>query len=427
MATRKTVNTEAMLQAAESGQRGVREQAERREQSSQHSREMALREGESLAQNIQTHRQQTEQERSNLAREDLQGQELQEQSRSNQMREAIAQDEQDIGMADRGVEAQGPSRADRLRQEMERGAQQRFSKAADQDLEISGPEQRTVAQTEERKAQDASKLVTGRLNAQANYLNAARSLQEARLKGDTGGVDRELKNLSQPIKSAAKIFDDGKKGDLAENQWENLKQMAAEVPDPTLQDEISRQEFGPRLAAFVQNKVAESSLRYMAISGDMPDGDLVDMGSPMMQQFTSAANQMQGFLRMADQGGLLSMGLGITSMADRNRMVRKLTAQAMLQHMANPAAQAQGSVIPSQGGAGARQQHERAGQLPGSSVGGKVGLTDIPAGKDPNRRTGSPVQQALGEREQRTIDEQSAADRESRRVLPKGWLSKGQK
>lgn len=422
MATRKAVDTKTMLAAADSGQQGIRDAAQRREQSSQHSREMALREGESVARTVHAGREQDEVERSNQAREGLQQQELNEQSRRNQMGEAIEQDRQDIEMADRGLESQGTSRADRLRQEMQRGSQQtaqdqaaneRFRKATENDIEIAGPDSRSIAKTEERRAQEGSELTSKRLNAQAAYMNAARNLRDAKLKGNTDVVAKELKSLEQPIRSAARMFDSGKKDELTDSQWNDIQALAENNPDQGLQQEIASKTFGPALGRFLQSRVAESSLRYMAVDGDMPDGDLVDMASPMMQTFTTAANQMQQFLKMADMGGLISMGLDIQDLASRNRMVRKLTAQALLQTMANPQA-GSNTVIPSQGGAGARQQHQQQGQLPGSSVGGKVGLTDRPAAGDPNQRTGSPVQGALAGREQQTIDEQQRADEDRR-------------
>lgn len=447
MPSYKRVDTDAMIRAADSGQAGVRDAFARKQQAAEHAREMSLREGQSIADSINTHRAQTEQERSNKKREDmqqqelqesmrrnrvsegLQQQELQEAGRRNRMGEAIEQDKQDIEMADRGLENKsGTSRADRLRSEMQRGAQQmqgqadpekeaskqRYKEVADQSIEINGPENRTIAPTQERQDQEASKLTTNRLNAQANYLNATRSYHEAKMKGDTDGMAREMKSAENEIKSAAKLFDAGKKSALQPNQWEAVKQLAEGNPDPALQQEIETQTWGPRLSEFLQRRVSVSTLNYMAIDGDMPDGNLVDMASPMMQMFTASAQEMQGHLRAADAGGLLSQSLGVQSMADRNRLIRKLTARAMQEVFANPSHAAESGIIPSQGGASARQQLQQQTQSPGSAVNGKVGKQAPGPGGNPDLRTGSPVQNALRAREQRTIDEQTQRDQGER-------------
>ena len=376
MASYKTVNSDTMLKAAESGQEGIRKAADRNQQESQFSREHALRAQGQANNDFQNQQQIDEQARSNQAREGLAEKELGETVRRNRMGEAMQQDAQDIEMADKGLESEGKSRADQLRQG-EQGGQQgaqaqqqqrspedqagdaRYAEHASKPLEVAGPDQRTIAPTEERKAQEGSKLTTNRMNAQANYLNAVRNMQEAKLKGgvNSDAYKAEVKNLQQPIKSAARMFDDGKKNDLSDSQWSDIKALAGDAPDPALQQEIQSKTFGPSLGRFLQARVSQSAVQFMAVTGDMPDGDLVDMASPMMQQFTKNANEVQSYLRAADVNGLLSSSLGIQSMADRNRMVRKLTAQAMLQQKSKPQGSG-GSLIPSQGGARAQPQQQ---------------------------------------------------------------------
>lgn len=411
MATYKTVDSKGMMEAADRGQDAINKQADRDQQESQFSREHGARAQSQRNAEFQQQQQLDEQSRSNQAREGLAEQELQETVRRNRFGEAIQQDAQDIEMADKGLESTGTSRADALRQG-EAGGQQaqaqqqrspedqaddaRFAEQAAKPLEVTGPDRRSIAPTEERKAQEGSKLTTNRLNAQANYMNAVRNAQEAKLKGgvDSDAYKAEVKNLQQPIKEAARMFDLGKKGDLSDSQWNDIKALAGDAPDPGLQQEIATKTFGPSLGRFMQARVSQSSIQFMAVTGDMPDGDLVDLASPAMRQFTQSAEQMQAYLRAADAGGLLSGALGIQSMADRNRMVRKLTAQAMLNSKATPKPSG-GDLIPSQGGRANQPQPDPnqqlgAGAARGAAAGGAargaasvLGGPSRPAGPGP--------------------------------------------
>jgi hypothetical protein len=418
MPSYKTVDSKTMITAADSGQQGIRAQADRDQRAHESSAQESLQRSEGIARTIQTHNQQEEQQRSNMAQEGLQERQLAETVRRNRMGEAIQQDQQDIEAADKGVESQGPSRADSLRKEMERGAQQtgggkgqagaqqtgggtggpmqspedqaaeaRGQQQGEKPLEVAGPDRRTYAPTEERKAQEGSKLTTNRLNAQANYLNATRNFAEAKLKGSTEGMEKEAKNLQQPIKEAARMFDLGKKGELQPNQWEDVTALAKDAPDPALQQEIETRQWGPALSRFMQSRVGQSSLQFMAVTGDIPDGDLVDFASPVMREFTENAGQMQAYLRTADANGLLSGVLGVQSMADRNKLVRKLTAQAMLNQKSQLKSSGGGALIPSQGGQSARN-----------------------AAAGPDQNPAGSVQRGLVQREQATIDKQTAAD-----------------
>lgn len=390
MASYKNVDSRTMLAAAESGQEGIRKASDRAQQESQFSREHQLKAQAKADTDFQQQQQMAEQKRqfdvaqgqreSEFSRQlGHEERKLGETMRSNRMGEAIRADEQDIEMADKGLESKGQSRADKLKAEMDRGAQQtggeqqqdpeeqanaqRFEDQAGKPLEVAGPERRTIAPTEARTAQEGSKLKTNRLNAQANYMNAVRNYQEAKLKGKDGdpeALKKELQNLQQPIKSAAKLFDAGKKGDMTASQWDDLKALAEGNPDTALQQELAAKKFGPATGRFLQNRVSQSAIQFMAVTGDMPDGDLVDMAAPAMRQFTQSAEQMQLYLKGADVNGLLSGALGIQSLADRNRMVRKLTAQAMMQQMANPKPSG-GAVIPSQGGKAMNPQGQPSG------------------------------------------------------------------
>lgn len=366
MPSYKTVDSKTMLAAAESGQQGIRAAADRDQRAREVSQASNQRNAETTAQLVGQHEERK-------SRENLEQQQLAENVRRNRMGEAMQQDQQEMEMADKGLEKTGPTRADTLREEMARGSQQTGGgdgqqaqmspedQAAEQrgqiqgekPLEVADPGRKTYAPTEEMVAQEGSKLTTNRLNAQANYMNATRNFAEAKMKGSTEAMEKEAKSLQQPIKEAARMFDLGKKGDLQPNQWSDIEALAKDAPDPALQQELQTKQFGPALSRFMQNRVAQSSIQFMAVTGDLPDGDLVDFASPAMREFTENAGQMQAYLRAADSNGLLSGVLGIQSMGDRNKLVRKLTAQAMLNNKAQPK-QGGGALIPSQGGQSAR-------------------------------------------------------------------------
>jgi len=147
----------------------------------------------------------------------------------------------------------------------------------------------------------------------------------------------------------------------------------------------------------LQRRVNFDALKFMGATGDMPDGDLVDMASPMMVQFTQTANEMQSFLKTIDgqSMGALSSVFKIDSMAKRNQTVRQLSAQAMLFSLGNPGSANPGSVTTPSAG---RQQNGQPGH-PGTAIenpgGGPPLLRDrqsierssrAPAAAEPRRR-----------------------------------------
>ncbi len=276
------------------------------------------------------------------------GQELAEQSRSNRMRESIAQDEQDIVKADKGLEQEGPSRADRLRQEMEQG---RLQAQMDKPLEIAGPGRATIAQSPERQAADKATRESTELNARARFADATRRLQMARISGDKEAAKKASAEAEDGAKSASALATKFKKNGGMEvdgDDWKTLELMATKLGDthmdPALQQEITSRTAGPRVHQFLQANVDQWGLRYIAATGDMPSGNMMSMGSPVMRALTASAEQVASFLRQADQatGGAFSQGMKIDSLEKRNGILQKMAAEYML--------------FPSQGGQSARPQ-----------------------------------------------------------------------
>jgi hypothetical protein len=344
-----------------------------------------------------------------------QGEQLKEQKRATQVHEAETEDQQGIEMADKGLEQQGPSRADRLRQEMENGRQ---SAQMDKPLEVQGPDSKTgtVQQSEQRKSLDTEKMAAAKLNSQAHMLEASKRLQDAKIKGDTEGEKAAIKDLHEPIVSAAKLYDEGKNYKLDDAQWNNIEQLATiegkGVPDQALQQELKTKTFGPAVGRFLQSHLNFQALKFTAGTGHLPDGKLVDMASPEWQAFGTTAGAVQSWLAMSDAmtGGLTSFGMKINSIADKNAVINRMSATAMLEGMKPLTPQGGSNPVPSQGGASARPQQ------PGSGAEG----SPPPDIRRQRRALGGPNsnaatdEQQLQEREQRGIDFQQSVDERRR-------------
>jgi hypothetical protein len=184
---------------------------------------------------------------------------------------------------------------------------------------------------------------------------------------------------------------------MTDGQWANLKELTADNPDAALKQEIESKQFGPRTSDFLQRRVNFDSLKFMAATGDMPDGDLVDMASPSMVQFTQTANEMQSFLKTIDAttGGSMSQVFGIDSLAKKNQILRKLSAEAMIAMLTNPGAATPGSVTtPYAGKPQPQQGAPNAAASPGKPVSKpSIGPTGNRAGygnpwEDPNAERG---------------------------------------
>jgi hypothetical protein len=240
---------------------------------------------------------------------------------------------------------------------MERGRRQA---QADKPLEIASPDRGTVAQTPERQAADKAKLEHEGLNARARFNDSIRRLQTARATGNTKDAEEAGKNAEQYIESSSRLLNSFKTAKATDSEWADVQRLASKFgeghPDPALQQEIQSRTFGPRMNDFLRANIDNWSLQYIAGTGDMPDGKLVDLASPMMGALTASADKVQAYLRQADEmtGGAFSQGMKISSLADRNRIVRKMAAEQLL--IAGAQQQASAMPIPSQGGPSARPQ-----------------------------------------------------------------------
>lgn len=256
------------------------------------------------------------------------GEDLAEQSRSNRMRESIAQDEQDIVKADKGLESQGPSRADKLRQEMEQG---RLQAQMDKPLEVNGAGRATIAQSPERQANDATKLQTEKANASARWMDSLRRYEKATATGDVEGAKALDQNLLNEAKDTAAEYNRFRNFKATPQEWETLAAAHANNPDPALKQEIQSRVMGPRLSEFMRSQVEHSVVKYIAGTGKLPGGGIVDMSSPVMQMLAQEAQNNANQYRKVDglTGGALSEALMIRDLEARTTTVMKNAARLL--------------------------------------------------------------------------------------------------
>lgn len=297
---------------------------------------------------------------------------LEEQTRSHKMREAISQDEQDIQKADKGLQSTGTSRADALRAEMDRGRQQT---QMDKPLEIQGGERATIAPTPERVANEKAKTESAELTARARFANAMRLQNTAHIQGDEKVKQEAAKTANSYIESAQglqtkfKLAASGKT-ELDDSDWDQVRNLATKLgdthPNPELMTEIDNKTPGPKVREFLQANKDHWNLQYVAGTGDMPDGRFIDSGSHMMQALTQSSVAVTAWLKIADDmsSGMFSVGMKIKDEADRNRVIRKLAANAILiqEQLQAAAQQKQQNLIPPQGGQDVGPQRPKVGE-----------------------------------------------------------------
>lgn len=273
---------------------------------------------------------------------------LAEETRHNKMTEATASDEQDVQMANEGLQRQGPSRADTLRAEMERGNRQ---KQMNQPLEVNGPQKATVAQTPERQANDQAKMQSEAFNARARYQNALRLAQQAHAKGDVEAERTAKQDAQNVLESHVAMTDRFMKLAPSDRDWTAIKDMAQGNPDPALKQEIDSKQIGPRVKQFLNSHLDAQSLHYISATGDLPNGKMVNLASPVFGQLQRVSEDVAAKLRSVDQitQGWFSLAMGIDSVEKRNNVIRKQAADSMLRAMSTGA---QPSTGQPQGGGG---------------------------------------------------------------------------
>lgn len=359
---------------------------------------------------------------------------LAEQTRSNKMREAISQDSQDIEKADKGLESQGQSRADRLRAEMEQG---RLQTQMDKQIEVNGPQRATIAQSPERVANDKAKVMSEQANASARWMDSQRKYQKAMALGDVEGAKAQDANLLHEVDGAARSFDLFKSGRATDTDWSSLARDHATNPDPALQQEIQSRTMGPRLQQFLRGQVEHLAVKYMAGTGKIPGGGIVDMSSPTMQMLTQEAQNTANSLRKVDDltGGDLAKALMISDLEARTTTVLKNAAQLLYTRMA---AGNGAQIQPNQGGGGMippmkptqdRQRSAQAAQTGESQR--QLGEQERQSNEQLRQPTADPreaeLRRQVGERQQRDSGAGTAADRRRQHVADYGLSGGGKR
>lgn len=231
-------------------------------------------------------------------------------------------------------------RAQQLDQEMDRGAQQgvaqrdpeeqqRTAEQASQGVEFDGqtwvPSQSRVDAQRTQQATDAYKAQTARIRAEAYRAQVASQYEKAQVRGDKEAMASLKDKLRSPIQSGVNRLNRMMEGKAKPGDWEQLRENAP--PDPELQADLEAKQMTPRVRQHIETKTALDSLRFIASTGDIPSGELVDFSSPIMQAFTERANKAKGLLQSAPHWGQIA---DIKSYEEKVRFLNHLAARELL-------------------------------------------------------------------------------------------------
>lgn len=373
-ATRKLDQSKLMLEAGQSGEAAVQRAQESRTRNVQQTRNRAEQSRQFNEQTNQREldrwQRQWEEKRAN----DLRQQQLSEQSRQFDVSAGERAREFDVSTnltaADKGLTPTGAAPAQvggggqqrigqqpemgtqggqdprmaSMQAEMRRGSTQMghgleidtqgrgFVKSAQRQKQEAGAERRAESDTESRRisavasyrrAVDAYKIAELRMDAAQSA--SARSAESAALK--------ELKGqLMQPIKSTTATMNRMQNGKGTLQDWQSVAAEVANTPDAgslnELKADIAANTWTDRLQSFMQQKVTVQALKYINATGELPDGELVDLSSPGMQMFTRSAADVaiMNSPQVAGPGQLLSF----RDQAARIRYIHRLAAWQVL-------------------------------------------------------------------------------------------------
>ena len=218
----------------------------------------------------------------------------------------------------------------------------------------------------------AQNAATARMNALVSSQKATAQLSAARGKDATAqakeAYKQEVSKFGGMVESEANLYNRAHSGKMTPADVSNIRGMMQDNPSPEIQQELERLEAGipitdlPGISRALQNRVSTTAMQMVMGTGTMPEGDLIDWSSPIMQQFqqnTGRAKQMLGFM---DIGGMMSKMLGVDSLASRNRMVNQLAANMTMMAGATDQVMGAQQQDPQQGGGGAPLPSTSGGQ-----------------------------------------------------------------
>lgn len=313
------------------------------------------------------------------------------------------------GAGGEAAQQQSP-REQALQAEMDRGAQEtsaldpasaeRLQAQRNKPLEMDSGGARTFTSTPEaREAQGVDldlkrqQIANETLKAQAYSMQVATSFQRNMLAGDKEAAKKDREQLMEPIKSDVGRFDRFMNGEQKATDWQALQKLSEGHSDlePSLTADLEAEQWTPRVQKFLGAKIAKDGLTFIAQTGELPDGDMVDLSSPMMQDFSRASAMVTGM--MATQGMGTQQFLGITSMREKNAYINKLAAGMVLSGAQRRMARGPfGDMAPSAG----QPQEEGAGPPAGPPP---VDREEVGRGTDQPYATDEMTQKAIAARE----------------------------
>lgn len=254
--------------------------------------------------------------------------------------------------------------------------QQRQREQGEKGLEGVGDGQPRFIPTPEARAQQEAE--TGRARAQQLQAETrmAREMRlrdaaidrhkEAQIKRDEVAMKAERDTLQAPIKADMKLLEKVVNGDLDAATMANLKESIGDHFSPELQAELESGTPGPLLARHIKTRMATKGIELAAMTGDLPDSDLMSTDHPLWQQFTQATAAVNQFFAASDVASFLK----ITSLPQKNRLVRKGAGIWMLQKQMTKMATAKARTQGGQPQRNARPAGPSAGAPPNQSYGG---------------------------------------------------------
>lgn len=219
-------------------------------------------------------------------------------------------------------------------------AQERLRGQTSQPSEMDGerwiPTDAAQKQQAVKNRQEDFRAETDRIRAEAYADQTAAQMASAKAKGEGDLVKQFRTSLIQPIKSNVARFDRFQNGKNSDQDWSSLEKLAEGNPEPGLMKDIQAKQWTPRVQAFMSATIAYDSLKFIGRTGELPDGDMVDLSSPQMQQFSQAAGMVTGWMRA--KGADFSNWASIESLAQKTAFVNKMAAGMVLSTMTEPGA-----------------------------------------------------------------------------------------
>ena len=392
MPRRRSVNTEAMIQAAAEGgrlaQRGQEAVLSERQAAAGAVQEGMQRAGSELVgvgerqKDRETQAEEARKERihrgTEATKERAQRQKLQDQEIAS--REKMEEGRQAIEAADKGlVQTNGSGataqavdpRAQQVQDDMARGAAQ-----MEKPLEHATDGRPRYVASEARQQAEQGKAETARMNAETAAANAQLARErlvsqhkDAQVRGDEKALEQSRAAFEAPLKADQKLLDDIGTGKLGPNdaRWDAILRMVNDPvhgppPSPALMDEVENHERGgpyTNLRNFISARQMSGVIRMALETGDLPDGRYIDTTSQTYQRFNAARLQAHDFMAK----GALSNFVDVTSTLHKQRLVNQaaaliVTLQPMMGQMVQQGAAGAGQ---GDGGGAAQQQSGQPG------------------------------------------------------------------